>query len=426
MENRFTDNNPFLEVLNGRAVDPAPVMPSYGTGYPVFPPGLFMHRRLCELWHRRIQAAGVTEKTVTFDEALEVAFQAVSEVMDEVMPPPCCLSATRSLGMPSRRAVSGSRIRRMEDGFVWESANGATLLRAKRGTDGVWNPPPLAKPETALGNVDRDLARMRDALPKLKAAGPPRPNFRRELEAGHLDLIRAVKARYGGRVLVAHVPNAPLPQCYVHLRGPSSAELGYDSLLIALHSERALMRDLLAAFLPRLDEEWAVLRDIGVDAIFLGEYMSGADVLAPSLYKDVIAPYTLRQIEFFNEQGFKTVLVHGGSALPMLDILKEMPWHGLLVEESRKGYSNDIGEVRRRVGPARALLGNVDIALLESGSDEAVQAEVCRQVAVAGRDLPFILCTGSPITQATTPDRVRLFCDSASLVAQGLRRRRER
>jgi len=162
----------------------------------------------------------------------------------------------------------------------------------------------------------------------------------------------------------------------------------------------------------RIEQDLARLRQAPA------EFMAGAEVIGPDLYRDLVAPYTARGIEFLNDLGFKTGLLHGGSALPMLDILAELPCHAIMVEEGRNGYSNDIGEVRRIVGPDRPLYGNVDISLLETASDEDVLAEVRRQVDHAGRDAPFVVSTGSPLTRATTPERVRLFCESGAAYGQ--------
>jgi len=415
--------HPVLEVLNGGPVKPAPVVPNYALSCANFPPGLFVRRRMCDLWYQRAQRAG-SEKSISFEEALEVSVQAVAEILDEVMPPPCCLSASGALLLPSRQAVSSSRISLIVDGFVWQTAGGAKLLAGCRGPDGLWKDQPLNHPVTAPGRYEQDLALMQDVARKYKGGRAPGSSHHQSYKSGCFDLARALKDHYGKDIVLCAHKQPPLPRCYVHLRDGLGVGyergVGYDSLLVALLQEQDLMRELLELFLPHAAEGWEVLRDqVGVEIIFLDEFMSGADVISPSLYRDLIAPYTKRAFEFFNGLGFKTVLVHGGSALPVLDVLKEIPWHGLLVEESRKNYQNDIGQVRRKLGTNRALFGNVDMQLLEEGSDQALLAEVRRQIDAAGRDAPFIVACGSPLTAATTADRLRLFCDSTRILESG-------
>ncbi|GAH28368.1 unnamed protein product [marine sediment metagenome] len=108
--------------------------------------------------------------------------------------------------------------------------------------------------------------------------------------------------------------------------------------------------------------------------------------------------------------------------IPLIEIVKEeIPFDGFAVEESRKGYSVDIAEVRNLLGRDIPLFGNVDIKFLEKASREEILNEAKRQIQAAGAGTPFILCTGSPQTFETTAENLRIFCESTRILAEAER-----
>ena len=92
-----------------------------------------------------------------------------------------------------------------------------------------------------------------------------------------------------------------------------------------------------------------------------------------------------------------------------------------MVEESKKNFVIDIGEVRAAVGPDLCLLGNVDAyAIVEQAAEADLAAEVARQAQVAGHDGAFIVGLGSPVTLPTAPERIDLLIRAArDVVSEG-------
>ena len=85
----------------------------------------------------------------------------------------------------------------------------------------------------------------------------------------------------------------------------------------------------------------------------------------------------------------------------------------LALEESKKGFVIDIADVVERVNGRMTVLGNLDsVGILEQAGDEALRAEIARQIAAGRRNgSRLIMSLGSPVTPDTPASRVRRYCD---------------
>jgi len=133
------------------------------------------------------------------------------------------------------------------------------------------------------------------------------------------------------------------------------------------------------------------------------------------MYQEFCFPYEEQTLRFCEDHGFRTVLYFSGNLMPLLSLIKKLPFTAISFEEDRKDYGIDLAEVRRALGPDRVIFGNLDAMFVEKASDEELLAEVGRQIRVAGPD-NFILSAGSPLTPGTSLNRVRLLCQSTRLI----------
>lgn len=85
----------------------------------------------------------------------------------------------------------------------------------------------------------------------------------------------------------------------------------------------------------------------------------------------------------------------------------------LALEESKKGFVIDIEEIVEKVNGRCTVLGNLDaMDLLKNGTEEQLRAEIVRQIAAGRRNKSrFMMSIDSPVTPATSVERVRLYCD---------------
>ena len=104
-----------------------------------------------------------------------------------------------------------------------------------------------------------------------------------------------------------------------------------------------------------------------------------------------------------------------GNPAPVWGAILSLPYDALSLEESKKGFRIDIEEVVDRVGGRACVLGNLDaITLLEHGSEEALRAEIGRQIS-PGEEVPrdrprprSILSAYSPRSRMPSAARIPL------------------
>jgi uroporphyrinogen decarboxylase len=94
--------------------------------------------------------------------------------------------------------------------------------------------------------------------------------------------------------------------------------------------------------------------------------------LSPAMFDEFIAPYLIRLIAGYRELGFYVIKHTDGNILPILDALLTARPHALHSLDPQG--SVDIAAIKRRCGKQVCLIGNVNCALLDTGTDEQVIA----------------------------------------------------
>lgn len=97
--------------------------------------------------------------------------------------------------------------------------------------------------------------------------------------------------------------------------------------------------------------------------------------LSPEMFAEFITPYLKRLIAGYREMGFYTIKHTDGNIMPVLDQLLDCRPHALHSLDPQGGV--DMAEVKRLAGGKVCLIGNVNCAALQTGTDEEVIAS-CR------------------------------------------------
>jgi uroporphyrinogen decarboxylase len=94
--------------------------------------------------------------------------------------------------------------------------------------------------------------------------------------------------------------------------------------------------------------------------------------LSPGMFDQFVAPYLARLVTGYREMGFYVIKHTDGNILPILDALLAARPHALHSLDPQGGV--DIADIKRRCGKQVCLIGNVNCALLDTGTDEEVIA----------------------------------------------------
>ena len=139
-----------------------------------------------------------------------------------------------------------------------------------------------------------------------------------------------------------------------------------------------------------------------------------ADMVSPVMYKKLLFPI---QCGFYREVekiGLFPVICTWGSITPIIKYIRETGIRGLMIEESRKSFTNDVEEIKKEAGNEIGLFGNVSgEKTLLHGSVPDVRDEVLGQIEKAGLDGGFISSSGTPIAFGTPVENVKALIDTA-------------
>jgi len=218
--------------------------------------------------------------------------------------------------------------------------------------------------------------------------------------------IRLLRRQYGFNGFIAVNEGSP---------GFGAAEegLSWEELLIGvLEKPRLAARCALRArerFLPFV----RAARECGADAFIISECLGfTCDTVSPALFQEVLGEaldHFYREVRAYGLYGIAYML---GDINPLVPFINTLPINGLMVEESKKGFSLDVVALRQRLRDTICLFGNTDSALLLSGPAELIEQEARRQ-AQAARHGPFAACTGSPLAVHTPTEHVDIFLEAS-------------
>lgn len=96
--------------------------------------------------------------------------------------------------------------------------------------------------------------------------------------------------------------------------------------------------------------------------------------LSPRWFADLITPYLAQVTRAYRDMGYYVIKHTDGNIMPILDQLLQTGPHALHSLDPQGGV--DIAEVKRRCGHQVCLIGNVNCAMLDTGTDEEVVESV--------------------------------------------------
>lgn len=92
--------------------------------------------------------------------------------------------------------------------------------------------------------------------------------------------------------------------------------------------------------------------------------------LSPAQFGEFVTPYLERLVRGYREMGFYVIKHTDGNIMPIIDQIVDCHPHALHSLDPQGGV--DIAEVKRLYGDRVCLIGNVNCAALDTGSDEEV------------------------------------------------------
>lgn len=100
--------------------------------------------------------------------------------------------------------------------------------------------------------------------------------------------------------------------------------------------------------------------------------------MSPEQFGEFVAPYLERVLAEYRAMGYYTIKHTDGNIMPILDMMVECKPDAIHSLDPQGGV--DLGEVSDKYGDKVCLIGNVNCALLQNGSEEEIERDVRRSL----------------------------------------------
>jgi uroporphyrinogen decarboxylase len=214
-----------------------------------------------------------------------------------------------------------------------------------------------------------------------------------------LDAIRLTRSAVGEDAAVIGLAGGPFTMAaYLIEGGPSRDHLVAKTMLFAAPEVWCDLLDRIThATIAYVRAQVAA----GAQAIQVFDSWAGA--LGPADYDRAVGPWTARILDAIRDAGAPSIH-YAASGAALLERLAD----GADVVSVDTGQS--LAVARARLGPGRAVQGNLDPARLLAGA-EAIESGVTAVLEAVGGALGHVFNTGGPIARATSPDALRSVVD---------------
>ncbi len=189
--------------------------------------------------------------------------------------------------------------------------------------------------------------------------------------------------------------------------------LGFEQGLVLMAERPQRVAYLLARLYEGLGPRMQALAECGCRGYIGSETYCSADIVSPAMYREIVFPAQERFYRAVASRGLVPITYFLGDVVPLLGDIARLGVAGLMVEETKKGFSLDVVEIARQLEGAVCLFGNLDsIWCLLRGSEEDVRRETARQLHAA-RFGPFVMSSGSPVAFNTPAANIQAMISAA-------------
>jgi len=131
--------------------------------------------------------------------------------------------------------------------------------------------------------------------------------------------------------------------------------------------------------------------------------------LSPNQFSEFVTPYLYKLIKGYKDMGFYTIKHTDGNIMPILDQLMQTEPHALHSLDPQAGV--DIKKVKEITKDRLCLIGNVNCALLQTGTDEEVIESVRYALKYGMPGGGYIFSTSNCIYTGMSLERYELILD---------------
>lgn len=128
---------------------------------------------------------------------------------------------------------------------------------------------------------------------------------------------------------------------------------------------------------------------------------------SPDMFSEFVTPYLAEIIKRFHDRGYYVIKHTDGNIMPIIDQMIQCGPDALHSLDPQGGVS--LAEVKRLYGNKVALCGNVNCALLQTGTEEDCIADIRRSLREGMDGYGYIFCTSNCVYTGMPPERYELM-----------------
>ena len=240
----------------------------------------------------------------------------------------------------------------------------------------------------------------------------PRPTADDVLASGRYDPLGMLTESLGDRAFIVFACGGVFPPTVQYLGG-------FERAMETLATKPALVAAIVEEIAHQSVARVQAGAMCGPDGLWLHAYLEGADLISPKHWRELVLPGHRLIVEEAKRLRLPVLMWFLGDCMPLLGDLVDLGIDALVVEQPRRGYSSDPGEIRRIVGKQMCVFGWTPEVEMIKGDRDAVSRTIERQINEAGLDGAFAM--GSTyLTNEVACETVDFFCDEAVRFSRGI------
>jgi len=165
-------------------------------------------------------------------------------------------------------------------------------------------------------------------------------------------------------------------------------------------TERATVRRLLDAFHVRVMDQLRAQLEAGVGPLWrvVGAEYATPPYMPPELFAECVLPYDRDIVDLIHRYGGYARIHCHGKISRVLDMIAATGADAIDPVEPPPQGDIDLAEAKRRIGERMTIMGNLELAMLETATAEQVRAEVGRSMEAGKPGGRFVIMpTAAPI-----------------------------
>ena len=189
---------------------------------------------------------------------------------------------------------------------------------------------------------------------------------------------------------------------------------GVEAVLLAALENSQLLREGMKRLTDFIIDVGKVQRYAGADLLWIGDCLAGSAFVSEQLCAELAILPARNTVAALRETGVFQVYHSAEKSVPHIELQCQVG-----ADAVNLGEGVSFAQIRRRIGNAQCLMGNLDpVSIVRDSSLEEITTHTRKMIERNAALGPYIFSTSEGITDSTKPENVKAMMDAALGMAQ--------